>query len=336
MANFKNMTRRGLIKGAAAMGVLTGALTVGPMGAFAGEYPERPITIVVPWGAGGGTDATGRMIGALLEKRLGQRVNVINRTGGAGVVGHSAIASADPDGYTLGLVTVEITMMHHMGLTDLSPADYTPLGLMNADSPAVTVSTESPYKDIASLTKAIKASKPGTFKASGTGQGGIWHLALVGWLKDLGLNADHVTWVPSEGSAPAMQDLIAGGIDLVTVSLGETKAMVDAGRAKNMALMSTQRATSHPDLPILSEAGGGNFSLATWRGVCGPKGLPDAIAKKISGALAEIAVDPEFVKFMGNRGFNIRHLDAATHKSMMSNADATMGDTMRAAGLIDG
>lgn len=332
MTDITKPSRRRLLQGAMALG----ALGLTPARAFAATYPDRPVTMVVPWGAGGGTDATARMIAALLEKRLGQPFSVVNRTGGAGVVGHSAIASADADGYTLGIVTVEITMMHHLGLTDLGPDSYTPLGLMNADSPAVTVSSDSDYKDIAALTEAIRASAPGTFKASGTGQGGIWHLALVGWLKALGLAADHVIWVPSEGSAPAMQDLIAGGVDIVTVSLAETKAMVDAGRALNLALMGTQRAASHPDLPTLSEAGGGDFALATWRGVCGPKDLPADVAQTISTALAEIATDPEFVEFMGGRGFNIEYLDPAAHAAMMAEADVAMGETLRAAGLVQG
>ena len=89
--------------------------------AFA-AYPDRPITLIVPWGAGGGTDATARIIGVLLEKELGQPVNVVNRTGGSGVVGHSAIAQGSPDGYTIGIVTVEIGMMHWQGLTELNGA----------------------------------------------------------------------------------------------------------------------------------------------------------------------------------------------------------------------
>lgn len=332
MTNLNNPTRRSLLKGAAGVA----ALGLVPAAAWASDYPSRPITMVVPWGAGGGTDATARMISALLERKLGQPVNVVNRTGGAGVVGHSAIATAQPDGYTLGIVTVEITMMHQMGLTQLTHADYTPLGLMNADSPAVTVGASSGYADIASLTEAIRASEPGTFTASGTGQGGIWHLALVGWLQALGLAPDHVTWVPSEGSAPAMQDLIAGGVDIVTVSLAETKAMVDAGRAVNLALMGAERAASHPDLPTLAEAGGGDFSLATWRGVAGPRDLPQDIADRVAAALAGIAEDPEFTEFMDSRGFNIAYLDPAAHATMMAEADEQMAGTMAAAGLVQG
>src|SRR4029079_383922 len=100
-------------------------------------YPERPITLIVPWGAGGGTDATARIIGTLMEKELGQPVNVVNRTGGSGVVGHQAIATAPPDGYTIGLITVEIGMLHWQGLTDLTGASFTPLALVNADTSGV-------------------------------------------------------------------------------------------------------------------------------------------------------------------------------------------------------
>ncbi|QPM92404.1 tripartite tricarboxylate transporter substrate binding protein [Pseudooceanicola algae] len=330
MTDFAKTTRRGLLKGAAAASAL--GLVGAP--AWAADYPTRPITMIVPWGAGGGTDATARIISALLERRVGQPINVVNRTGGAGVIGHSAIATAPNDGYTLGLVTVEIAMMHHLGLTELTNEDYTPLGLMNADSPAITVAANSDYTDIESLTDAIIASEPGTFKASGTSQGGIWHLALVGWMKSLGLAGDHVTWVPSEGSAPAMQDLIAGGIDIVTVSLGETKAMVDAGRAVNVALMGSERASSHPDVPTLIESGSADFALATWRGVCGPKDMPQEATDAISAALAEIAVDPEFVDFMNGRGFNIAYLDPEAHTAMMAEADAQMAETMAAAGLL--
>jgi tripartite-type tricarboxylate transporter receptor subunit TctC len=136
------------------------------------QYPQRPVQLIVPWGAGGGTDATARIIASLLEKELKQPFNVVNRTGGSGVVGHQAIASSPPDGYTLGLITVEITMMHHVGLTPLKHTDYTPIGLVNADPAGVNVRVDSPYKSVKDLLAAIKAN-PGKLKASGTGQSGI-------------------------------------------------------------------------------------------------------------------------------------------------------------------
>src|SRR5438045_9165049 len=110
------------------------------------QYPQRPVQLIVPWGAGGGTDATARIIASLLEKELGQPINVVNRTGGSGVVGHQAIAGAAPDGYTIGLITVEISMMHWQGLTDLSGAAYTPIGLVNIDTPGLHGRADAPYK----------------------------------------------------------------------------------------------------------------------------------------------------------------------------------------------
>lgn len=159
-------SRRLLIAGAFA------ALAACALPAAAQNYPSRPIQLIVPWGAGGGTDATARIIGSLMEKELGQPVNVVNRTGGSGVVGHAAIASAPPDGYTIGLATVEIGMMHWQGLTELTGASYTPIGLVNADPAGIQVRADAPYKNVQDLLAAIKAN-PGKFKASGTGQGGI-------------------------------------------------------------------------------------------------------------------------------------------------------------------
>ena len=115
---------------------------------LAQAYPSRPITFVVPWGAGGGTDTTARYFAAMLEKEFGQPVNVVNRTGGSGVVGHSAIATAPADGYTIGMITVEISMMHWQGLTELTPASYTPIALVNADPAGFTVRSDSPFKSV--------------------------------------------------------------------------------------------------------------------------------------------------------------------------------------------
>ena len=168
------------------------------------QYPERPITVIVPWGAGGGTDATARILASLLESRLGVPVSVVNRTGGSGVVGHSAIATAAPDGYTLGIVTVEIGMMHWQGLTELTYEDYTPLALYNEDPAGLQVRADSEWTTAQAVLDAVKAS-PGEHKASGTGQGGIWHLALAGMLAEAGDRPERgaVGAEPGRGARPA-------------------------------------------------------------------------------------------------------------------------------------
>ena len=297
------------------------------------RWPARPLQLICPWGAGGGTDATARIVAALLEKELGQPVNVVNRTGGSGVVGHAAIASSQPDGYSIGIITVEITMMHWQGLTELTHANYTPLGLMNRDAPGVQVSASSPYKDIKALAEGIKASPPGRLKASGTGQGGIWHLALVGWLQAMGLKPDHVRWVPSNGAAPGMQDLVAGGIDIVPCSIPEARAMLDAGRARSLAIMAPQRDPQFPDIPTLKESLGVDYQTAVWRGIGGPLKLPAEISARLTEALEKVYKSEQYAEFMKARGFGMDWADGAGFGRVMAETDAAMGVAMKAAGL---
>ncbi len=327
-------TRRQTLAAGAAAGA---AATLGLKTAAAqGAYPNRPVTIICPWGAGGGTDATARIIAAVMEKELKQPFNVVNRTGGSGVVGHSAIATAAPDGYTLGLMTVEISMMHWQGLTDLKPDSYTPLALMNEDPPGVQVKSDSPYKTVKELADAIKAAPAGKLKASGTGQGGIWHLALVGWLTAMGLKPDHVAWVPSNGAAPAMQDLAAGGLDLVTCSVPEARALIEAGKARSLAVMASERNPAFKDVPTLKEAMGIDYTTGAWRGMSGPKGLPKEIATTLTTAFKKVNESAECREFMANRGFGVKWADAEGFAKFMDEGYKAMGVAMKAAGLAKG
>ncbi|MEZ5842739.1 MAG: tripartite tricarboxylate transporter substrate binding protein [Hyphomicrobiaceae bacterium] len=325
------LTRRSVLAGGAAAGAAAG---LGIVPAAAQSWPTRPVTVVCPWGAGGGTDATARIVSALLEKSLKQPFNVVNRTGGSGVVGHSAIATAPADGYTIGMVTVEITMMHHQGLTKLNPTSYTPLALMNEDPPGVQVRADAPWKTAKDLADAIKAAPAGKLKASGTGQGGIWHLALIGMLQAMGLKPDHVRWIPSNGAAPAMQDLAAGGIDIVTCSVPEGKAMIDAGKARSLAVMATERNAAFPNVPTLKEAAGIDYSVGAWRGIAAPKGLPKEIADKLVAELKKVNESKEFRDFMKNRGFGVKWADPAGFAKFMAEGDGKMKSAMTAAGLV--
>lgn len=320
------MKRRTLVKSVLA---LAAAMS---MSAAHAAWPERPITLLVPWAAGGGTDATARIVGALMEKELGQPVNVVNRAGGNGVVGHHAISSAPPDGYTLGMITVEISMMHHQGLTQLTPRNFTPLALMNVDPAAITVSAASPYKSMDDLVKAIKAN-PGKLKASGTGQGGIWHLALAGMLKDMKIDPSAVPFVPSNGAAPAMLDLAAGGIDIAPVALPEARSMIDAGKARPLAIMANAPAALYPQVPTLKSATGSDWTMGVWRGIAGPKGLPADVQARMEAVLKKINDSKEFRDFMANRGFGVAYADGPAFGKFMDKGDADMGQTLQALGM---
>ncbi|MEY4077476.1 MAG: hypothetical protein RIQ69_1846, partial [Pseudomonadota bacterium] len=301
--------------------------------AAAQNYPVRPITLIVPWGAGGGTDATARIIGSLMEKDLGQPVNVVNRTGGSGVVGHAAIASAQPDGYTIGLATVEIGMMHWQGLTELTSASYTPIGLVNADPAGVQVRADSPYKTVNELLAAIKAN-PGKFKASGTGQGGIWHLAIAGLLRDQKIDPAALPWVPSNGAAPGLQDMVAGGIEVAPVSLPEARSLIDAGKVKSLAIMNDKPSALYPNVPTLKAALGSDWTMAAWRGIVAPKGLPAPIRDKLAESVRKVAASKEYNEFMASRGFGVIYASPDDFAKFMVKSNSELGATMKAVGLV--
>jgi tripartite-type tricarboxylate transporter receptor subunit TctC len=308
------------------------AATVATVSPALAEYPERPITLIVPWGAGGGTDATGRMIGTLLQEELGQPVNVVNRTGGSGVVGHSAIATAEPDGYTIGVVTVEIGMMHWAGLTELSGADYTPIALYNYDPAGLQVRADSPWKTAQDVVDAIKAD-PGKHKASGTGQGGIWHLAIAGLLNKVGVDPNAAPWVPSQGAASGLQELVAGGVDIVPCSVVEASALMSAGKVKSLAVMSNERIGAFPDVPTLKESSGIDWQISAWRGIAGPKGLPEDVAAKLIAAMEKVWKSQKFTDFMKGRGFGLIWKPGKEYAEWMAESDANLGEVMKAVGI---
>lgn len=299
----------------------------------AADWPAKPVTLIVPWGAGGGTDATARMIGTLLEKELGVPVPVVNRTGGSGVVGHSAIASAAPDGYTIGVATLEIGSMHYQGLTTLTYQSYAPIGIYNSDPAAVFVRTDSPYKTANDLVGAIRASASRAFKASGSAQGGVNHLAMAGMLLASDIPADRVAWVPSEGAAPGLQDLAAGGVQFAVASLPEAQALMDAGRIRPVAIFADKRAAAKSDLPTFAEATGKSWSMGSWRGLVAPKGTPPNILAALQKAVAKVVVNPEYLKFMNSRGYATQWNAGDEFVSFMKKSDADVGSTLRAVGI---
>jgi len=312
-------------------GLIAGAAMLTAVGAQA-AYPDRPITLIVPWGAGGGTDATARIIASLMEKDLGQPVNVVNRTGGSGVVGHAAIAQAPADGYTIGLITVEIAMMHWQGLTELTPSSYTPIALVNADPAGVQVAADAPYKNVKELLAAVKAS-PGKFKASGTGQGGIWHLAIAGLLKDQGIDPASVGWVPSNGAAPGLQDMIAGGVQIAPVSLPEARALIEAGKVKSLAVMDPKPSALFPNVPTLKAETGSDWTMAAWRGIAAPKGLPKDVADKLTAVVKKVYDSKDYQDFMAQRGFGIIWAGPEDYAKFMAKSDADLGAVMKAVGI---
>ena len=315
---------------ALASAVLIAAWPLSPAHA---AWPERPVTIIVPWGAGGAADQLARILASLLEQDLKQPFNVVQRTGGSGVVGHQAMVNAKPDGYTLGLATVEITMFQHQGLASFNHRDFTIVAIINTDAGGLMVRSDSPYKNAKQLIDDIKTKPAQTLKASGTGQGGIWHLGLVGWLLDEGVDPAKVPWVPSQGSAPAMQDLVAGGVNFVTASLPEGRTFIEAGKVRPLANMDKTRLTQY-DAPTLKEATGSNWTVLTWRGIVGPKGIPKDVLDVLVPALKKAHSSKQYRDFVNERGFGWAWMEPEESVKFMDSSYQDFGRVMKASGMI--
>ncbi|MBA4221596.1 MAG: tripartite tricarboxylate transporter substrate binding protein [Methylobacterium sp.] len=274
-------------------------LAIGAAPAFA--FPDRPVQLIVPWAAGGGMDAVMRIFANGLEAELKQPVNVINRTGGGGVTGHTAIATGAADGYTIGGVSPELSFFRTLGLGDLTVDSVDMFSRVSLIPAGVTVKADAPYKTVADFLKAVKENPKGTFTSSGTGTGGSWHIASGGLMKAAGLPADQIRWVPSNGGAPALQDLAAGGITAFTGSPIEAKAMLDGGRVRTILMMTEERHPNFPDVPSAKEAGL-DWTYQNWFAIAAPKGVP-ADRRKILYEAAERTMKREDVrKGMADRG----------------------------------
>lgn len=296
------------------------------------SFPERPLTLFVPWNPGGGTDTVSRALAAILSEKIGQPVNVVNRTGGGGVVGHLALSQSRPDGYTIGAVTVEITMMHWLGLTDLTPDRYTPLALLMNNPAAITVRADAPWQTLPELVDALRAS-PGAYMASGTSRGGVWDLARIGFLSAAGLEETALPWVPSQGAAPALQELLAGGVQVVTAALAEVDALRQAGQVRVLAVMSDDRLEAFPDVPTLKEVGI-DWSLGGWVGIGGPAGLPEEVRLAFSKAIDAAVRDTAYLEPLRAAGFNLQPLSGDAFGAFMARQDSLNGRILAQAGIV--
>lgn len=304
------------------------ALTMGS--AVAQSYPDRPITLIVPWGAGGGSDATARIVAQLLEAELGQPINVVNRTGGGSVIGHTEIARAQPDGYTLGNITTELSMFHWLGQSDVSYEDFTPIGLFNADFGAVFVAANSPYQTLQDLVDAIRADAS-SIAAGGANSGGVNHLAYAALVNAAG--AEGAFWVPSEGAAPALQLLTSGAIQVAIVQFPEAKALMDAGEIRALATLGETANPAFPDVPPVADASDVELSISGWRGLAAPLGLPEDITATLVAALGKVVASQEYLDFMAQRQFSPAWAGGADFGTYLAEKDAQFGEGLKAAGL---
>ena len=265
--------------------------------AFAQEYPSKPVTIVVPFAAGGPTDKVARDFAEALRKPLGGATIVVENVGGAGgTLGASKVAKAAPDGHTL--------LLYHVGMAT-SPAlyrnmpyktleDFEYLGLINEVPMTLVGRSTLPANNYAELVKWLEANK-GKINLANAGLGAASH--LCGLLFQQSLKID-MTTVPYKGTAPAMTDLLGGQVDLMCDQTTNTTSQIASGKVKAFAVTSSKRLTTPAlsNLPTLDESGLKGFNVTIWHGLYAPKGTPKAVLDKVNTALKAALKDPEFIK----------------------------------------
>jgi tripartite-type tricarboxylate transporter receptor subunit TctC len=256
---------------------------------------------------------------------------VVNRTGGGGIVGHTEIANAKPDGYTLGVITTELSLYHWIGTSPLDYRNYTPIALYNTDAQGIHVRADGP-KTLSELFDRIKA-KPGAHKASGANRGGAPHLAVVGLLNSAGIPIDAAPWVPTDGATPSLQLLTSKAIDVIATTMPEVQAMVEAGELRTLAVMRPERDPTFPNVQTVKEAINADWSLSSWRGIAAPKNLPADISTRLSEAMAKVVQAPDFKTFMSARKFGMDYADAPAFEAFLAKADERFGTAVKAAGL---
>ncbi|MBB5088730.1 tripartite tricarboxylate transporter substrate binding protein [Roseospira marina] len=301
---------------AACVAVLT-AVVSGGIGTAHAEWPERPVTLIVPSGAGGGTDQTGRLLAAALEERFGQPFTVVNQGQGGGVVGIRAIRDAPPDGYTLGIL---YNFAHYkaLGQADFEPADFTPIAQYNFDPAAVQVRADAPWPDLPAALEALRAD-PETYPvACAGGCGGSWPMAIASLFATEGVDLARVRMIPSQGAAASLQDLVAGGVAVVPCSLPEARGLLQAGMVRALAVFGEERQPAFPDVPTVAETMGEARALGAWRGVVGPAGLPEKVAGRLETAMDAIVHDPAFREAMAAGGFGLAWRDATAFEAFMA------------------
>ena len=299
------------------------------------EYPERPVTLVIPFAAGGPTDKVGRDLSEALRKPLGATLIVENTAGAGGTLAANRVAKAAPDGYTL--------LLHHIGIAS-APAlyrslpyktleDFEFLGMINEVPMTLIGRSTLPASNYAELQKWMDANK-GKINLAHAGVGSASH--LCGLLFQASVKLD-MTTVPYKGTAPAMNDLLGGQVDLMCDQTTNTTGQIEGGRVKAFALTSPKRLTTGPltKLPTSDEVGLKGFNVSVWHGLYAPKGTPKAVIDKINAALRVALKDAEFHKREEALGAVIiadARLAPAEHKKFVESEIAKLGPIIKAAG----
>jgi len=294
-------------------------------------YPSN-IEMILPYVAGGGSDQRARLTAKYLARHLDRPVSVVNRTGA--VTGHTAIAEAAADGATIGLITGEIGMMHwHKDVTPLTPKDYTALAVPFVESAAIIVSSDSPFQ---SLSEFLDYCRDHPIKGSGGPDFSVWKFALVGLLHAAGIRIDGLEWIETYSGEQGLANVLAGKAIVAPITMTDARKFLRSGEARALATMESVRHHDFSDVPTVKEAVGIAWSVAHWRGVVAPRGLPDPLRDWYLDALRKVEADPEFQAEARANSFTLRWRHGEDFARYMEEDDAQFGSIIERLGTRSG
>jgi tripartite-type tricarboxylate transporter receptor subunit TctC len=289
--------------------------------AAAQGWPAKAVTLVVPFPAGGGTDAFARPLAAQLSKQLGRQVIIDNRGGAGGTIGAAFAAKATPDGYTY-----FIGAAHHAIAPAIYPKldydiqkDFIPMSVIATPPQVIVINPQRvPVSNLKAFVAYAKKN-PGKLNYGSAGNGTSHHLA--GELFKLQTKT-FITHIPYRGAGPALQDLIAGQVDLMFDGLGSSAGHIKGGRIKALAVAASKRAPGFPDVPTTAEAGVPGYEVSTWYGIWAIKGTPNEIVERMNAEVQKALASPELKTSWHNNGSDIPQISSAQFAAMLS-ADIT-------------
>lgn len=293
------------------LGAAAATLGVAPR-ASAAAYPERSITFICPWPAGGTADLTMRALCTAASRQLGQTIILENRAGASGMLGLKAMVSAKPDGYTIGQIPVSVTRFSQLGTVQIDPLkDLSYIARTSGQTFGIAVRAESPYKTLRDLVAAAKA-KPGQVTYASAGIGGATHVGMEEFAHAAGAQFNHI---PYKGGAPAMQDLLGGQVE----ALADSSAWaphVKAGKLRLLATWGARRTQDFPEVPTLREQGF-DVVVDAPNGVGAPRGLDPAIERRLREAFKAATASPEFTAACDKIDAPVMYLDGPEYAQYM-------------------
>jgi len=283
--------------------------------AAAADFPNKPIEIIVPSSAGGGTDVMARIFAETAKKHMSQSFIVSDKPGASGGIGMTEVQRATPDGYKMAVLISELAIIPHLGMTKATVNDFVPIARLNGDPGVIAVRAEAPWQNIDELLAYARKNK-GELSMGNAGTGSIWHLAAVSVEDKNGVIFNNV---PFQGAAPSVMALVGGHVDAITVSPAEISSFVAAGKIRVVAAMSERRLPAPFEKVITFKEKGVELVVGTWRGLGVPLGTSPEVVQYLREVTRKTAEDPAFRDALVRANLQPAYMDGDTFHTFMIN-----------------